>query len=155
MSDALQTIWVDADACPVVIKDMLFRAAERTKTQTTLVANQMVRVPPSAYISFLRVSAGYDEADNEIVKRMQTGDLIITGDIPLASDVVDKGGIALNPRGELYTRENIKDRLNMRDFMETMRSSGLDVGGGPPPLNNTDKQNFANQLDKLLTKAGR
>ncbi len=155
MSDALQTIWVDADACPVVIKDMLFRAAERTKTQTTLVANQMVRVPPSAYISFLRVSAGYDEADNEIVKRMQTGDLVITGDIPLASDVVDKGGIALNPRGELYTRENIKDRLNMRDFMETMRSSGLDVGGGPPPLNNTDKQNFANQLDKLLTKAGR
>jgi|TARA_R110002096_G_scaffold194592_1_gene376846 uncharacterized protein YaiI (UPF0178 family) len=155
VSDALQTIWVDADACPVVIKDMLFRAAERTKTQTTLVANQMVRVPPSAYISFLRVSAGYDEADNEIVKRMQTGDLVITGDIPLASDVVDKGGIALNPRGELYTRENIKDRLNMRDFMETMRSSGLDVGGGPPPLNNTDKQNFANQLDKLLTKAGR
>ena len=155
MSDALQTIWVDADACPVVIKDMLFRAAERTKTQTTLVANQMVRVPPSAYISFLRVSAGYDEADNEIVKRMQTGDLVITGDIPLASDVVDKGGIALNPRGELYTRENIKDRLNMRDFMETMRSSGLDVGGGHPPLNNTDKQNFANQLDKLLTKAGR
>jgi len=155
VSDALQTIWVDADACPVVIKDMLFRAAERTKTQTTLVANQMVRVLPSAYISFLRVSAGYDEADNEIVKRMQTGDLVITGDIPLASDVVDKGGIALNPRGELYTRENIKDRLNMRDFMETMRSSGLDVGGGPPPLNNTDKQNFANQLDKLLTKAGR
>lgn len=155
MSHTLQTIWVDADACPVVIKDMLFRAAERTKTQTTLVANQVVRVPPSAYISFLRVSSGFDEADNEIVKRMQAGDLVITGDIPLASDVVDKGGIALNPRGELYTRENIKDRLNMRDFMDTMRSSGLELGGGPPPLNNSDKQNFANQLDKLLTKAGR
>ena len=146
------TIWVDADACPVVIKDILFRAAERTQTQTTLVANQAMRVPPSAYISFLRVSSGFDEADNEIVKRMQTGDLVITGDIPLASDVVDKGGVALNPRGELYTTENIKDRLNMRDFMETMRSSGLEVGGGPPPLNNTDKQNFANQLDRLLSQ---
>jgi len=146
------TIWVDADACPVVIKEMLFRAAERTKTQTTLVANQTIRVPPSAYISFLRVSAGFDEADNEIVKRMQTGDLVITGDIPLASDVVDKGGVALNPRGELYTAENIRDRLNMRDFMETMRSSGVEIGGGPPPLNNTDKQNFANQLDRLLSQ---
>jgi hypothetical protein len=151
----LNTIWVDADACPVVVKEMLFRAAERTKTQTTLVANQVVRVPPSPFISFLRVSAGFDEADNEIVKRMQAGDLVITGDIPLASDVIDKGGVALNPRGELYTTENIKGRLNMRDFVETMRSSGLEVGGGPPPLNNTDKQNFANQLDKLLTKAER
>lgn len=146
------TIWVDADACPVVIKDILFRAAKRTQTQTTLVANQAIRVPPSAYISFLRVSSGFDEADNEIVKRMQTGDLVITGDIPLASDVVDKGGVALNPRGELYTTENIKDRLNMRDFMETMRASSLEVGGGPPPLNNTDKQNFANQLDRLLSQ---
>ncbi|ORU89868.1 MAG: hypothetical protein A6F71_02575 [Cycloclasticus sp. symbiont of Poecilosclerida sp. M] len=151
----LNTIWVDADACPVVIKDILFRAAERTHTQTTLVANQAVRVPPSPYISFLRVSAGFDEADNEIVKRMQAGDLVITGDIPLASDVIDKGGVALNPRGELYTAENIKDRLNMRDFMETMRSSGLKISGGPPPLNNIDNQNFANQLDKLLTKAER
>lgn len=148
----LNTIWVDADACPVVIKEILFRAAERTKTQTTLVANQVIRIPPSAYISFLRVTQGFDEADNEIVKRMQAGDLVITGDIPLAADVIEKGGTALNPRGELYTAENIKDRLNMRDFMETMRSSGLEVGGGPPPLNNADRQMFANQLDRLLAQ---
>ena len=148
----LNTIWVDADACPVVIKDILFRAAVRTNTQMTLVANQAIRVPPSAYISFLRVNQGFDEADNEIVKRMQAGDLVITGDIPLAADVIEKGGTALNPRGELYTKENIKDRLNMRDFMETMRSSGLEVGGGPPPLNNANKQAFANQLDKLLAQ---
>ena len=114
----LNTIWVDADACPVVIKDILFRAAERTNTQMTLVANQAIRVPPSVYISFLRVNQGFDKADNEIVKRMQAGDLVITGDIPLAADVIEKGGTALNPRGELYTKENIKDRLNMRDFME-------------------------------------
>jgi uncharacterized protein YaiI (UPF0178 family) len=148
----LHTIWVDADACPVAIKEMLFRAAERTKIQTTLVANQFIRTPPSAYISFIRVTQGFDEADNEIVKRMQAGDLVITGDIPLAADVIEKGGIALNPRGELYTKENIKDRLTMRDFMETMRSSGIEVGGGPPPLNNTDKQTFANQLDRLLSQ---
>lgn len=148
----LHTIWVDADACPVAIKEMLFRAAERTKIQTTLVANQFIRTPPSAYISFIRVTQGFDEADNEIVKRMQAGDLVITGDIPLAADVIEKGGTALNPRGELYTKENIKDRLTMRDFMETMRSSGIEVGGGPPPLNNTDKQTFANQLDRLLSQ---
>jgi len=146
------TIWVDADACPVPIKEILFRAADRARVQTTLVANQVIRVPPSAFISFLRVSQGFDEADNEIVKRMQAGDLVITGDIPLAADVIEKGGTALNPRGELYTAENIKDRLNMRDFMETMRSSGVEVGGGPPPLNNTDKQTFANQLDRLLSQ---
>ncbi len=149
---ALATIWVDADACPIVIKDILFRAAERTKTQTTLVANQAIRIPPSSYISFLRVTQGFDEADNEIVKRLQAGDLVITADIPLAADVVEKGAIALNPRGELYTKENIKDRLNMRDFMETMRSSGIQMGG-PPPLNKSDRQAFANQLDKLLSQA--
>jgi uncharacterized protein YaiI (UPF0178 family) len=148
----INTIWVDADACPVAIKEMLFRAAERAKIQTTLIANQVIRIPPSAFISFVRVSQGFDEADNEIVKRMQAGDLVITGDIPLAADVIEKDGVALNPRGELYTKENIKDRLAMRDFMETMRSSGLEVGGGPPPLNNTDKQNFANQLDRLLSQ---
>jgi len=149
---SLSTIWVDADACPIVIKDILFRAAERTKTQTTLVANQAIRIPPSSYISFLRVTQGFDEADNEIVKRLQAGDLVITADIPLAADVVEKGAIALNPRGELYTKENIKDRLNMRDFMETMRSSGIQMGG-PPPLNKSDRQAFANQLDKLLSQA--
>ena len=148
---SLNTIWVDADACPSVIKDILFRAAERTQMQTTLVANQAIRIPPSAYISFLRVTQGYDEADNEIVKRLQAGDLVITADIPLAADVIEKGGIALNPRGELYTTENIKDRLNMRDFMETMRASGIQTGG-PAPLNNTDKQIFANQLDRLLAQ---
>jgi len=148
---SLNTIWVDADACPSVIKDILFRAAERTQVQTTLVANQAIRIPPSAYISFLRVTQGYDEADNEIVKRLQAGDLVITADIPLAAEVIEKGGIALNPRGELYTQENIKDRLNMRDFMETMRASGIQTGG-PAPLNNTDKQTFANQLDRLLAQ---
>lgn len=149
---ALTTIWVDADACPIVIKDILFRAAERTKTQTTLVANQAIRIPPSRYISFLRVTQGFDVADNEIVRRLQAGDLVITADIPLAADVIEKGGLALNPRGELYTQENIKERLTMRDFMETMRSSGIQTGG-PPPLNKSDRQAFANQLDKLLSQA--
>ncbi|MBV1951678.1 MAG: YaiI/YqxD family protein [Cycloclasticus sp.] len=149
---ALTTIWVDADACPIVIKDILFRAAERTETQTTLVANQAIRIPPSRYISFLRVTQGFDVADNEIVKRLQAGDLVITADIPLAADVIEKGGLALNPRGELYTQENIKERLTMRDFMETMRSSGIQTGG-PPPLNKSDRQAFANQLDKLLSQA--
>lgn len=149
---ALNTIWVDADACPIVIKDILFRAAERTNTQTTLVANQAIRIPPSRYISFLRVTQGFDVADNEIVKRLQAGDLVITADIPLAADVIEKGGLALNPRGELYTQENIKERLTMRDFMETMRSSGIQTGG-PPPLNKSDRQAFANQLDKLLSQA--
>jgi len=147
----LNTIWVDADACPIVTKDILFRAAERTKIQTTLVANQAIRIPPSAYISFLRVTQGFDEADNEIVKRLQAGDLVITADIPLAADVIEKDGIALNPRGELYTKENIRDRLNMRDFMETMRASGIQTGG-PAPLNKSDRQAFANQLDKLLAQ---
>ena len=147
----LNTIWVDADACPIVIKDILFRAAELTKIQTTLVANQAIRIPPSAYISFLRVTQGFDEADNEIVKRLQAGDLVITADIPLAADVIEKDGIALNPRGELYTKENIRDRLNMRDFMETMRASGIQTGG-PAPLNKSDRQAFANQLDKLLAQ---
>lgn len=143
-------IWVDADACPVVIKEILFRAAERKKIQITLVANHQMRIPPSKYIHFLQVPRGFDVADDEIVKRLEKGDLVITGDIPLASEVIDKKGLALNPRGEMYTTENIKQRLNMRDFMETMRSSGVEVGGGPPPLNQKDRQNFANHLDRLL-----
>ena len=147
-------IWVDADACPVVIKEILFKAAERTGVQLTLVANQAVRVPPSRYIKTIRVAPGFDVADNEIVKRLEAGDLVITGDIPLAAEVIEKGGIALNPRGELYSADNIRARLNMRDFMDTMRSSGMQ-SGGPPPLNNQDKQQFANQLDKLLAKAER
>ena len=143
-------IWVDADACPVVIKEILFRAAERKRIQVTLVANHQIRVPPSKYIQFMQVPSGFDVADNEIVKRLEKGDLVITGDIPLASEVIDEGGLALNPRGEMYTNENIKQRLNMRDFMETMRSSGVEVGGGPPPLNQKDRQNCANHLDRLL-----
>lgn len=144
-------IWVDADACPAVIKEILFRAAVRTKINTTLVANHALRVPPSPYISFMQVTHGFDVADNEIVTRLSSGDLVITGDIPLAAEVIEKGGQALNPRGELYTLENIKARLTMRDFMETLRSSGVHTGG-PPALSQGDRQDFANQLDKILQK---
>jgi uncharacterized protein YaiI (UPF0178 family) len=144
-------IWVDADACPVVIKDILFKAAERTSVQLTLVANRPLRVPSSPYISFIQVAAGFDVADNEIVKRVGAGDLVITADIPLASEVVDKGGHVLDSRGELYTEENIKERLAMRDFMETLRVSGIETGG-PAALNKSDRQAFANQLDRFLTR---
>ena len=142
-------LWVDADACPVVIKEILFRAAERTKTNLTLIANQSISVPSSRYIKTQRVSSGFDVADNEIVKQVQNGDLVITSDIPLASEVIDKGALALSPRGELFTAENIKARLNMRDFLETMRSSGIQ-SGGPPPLSQSDRQAFANHLDRIL-----
>lgn len=142
-------IYVDADACPVVIKDILFRAAERKQIDTILIANQPIRVPPSRYISALTVVSGFDEADNEIVRRCEVGDLVITADIPLAADVLAKGGHALNPRGELYSTETIKQKLTMRDFMDTLRGSGIHTGG-PPPLNQSDRQAFANQLDKLL-----
>ena len=145
-------IWVDADACPVVIKEILFRAAERTEVPVTLVANQPMRVPGSRFITALQVSSGFDVADDEIVKRTAAGDLVITSDIPLAAEVIDKGATALSPRGELYTRENIKGRLNMRDFLDTMRSSGMDTGG-PPALSQTDRQQFANHLDRILTCA--
>ncbi len=144
-------IWVDADACPVVIKEILFRAAERTKIPLALVANQPIRIPPSPNISFIQVASGFDVADDEIVKRTSKGDLVITSDIPLASEVIEKGAQALTPRGEMYTLENIKARLTMRDFMESLRSSGVDTGG-PPALNHGDRQAFANQLDKILTQ---
>lgn len=147
-------IWVDADACPVVIKEILFRAAQRTGIQLTLIANQPVRIPPSRNISFVQVSRGFDVADDEIVKRSETGDLVITADIPLAAEAIEKGATVLNPRGELYTSENIKDRLNMRDFMDTLRSSGIQTGG-PPPLDQGDRQAFANQLDRWLARVGR
>jgi uncharacterized protein YaiI (UPF0178 family) len=145
-------IWVDADACPVVVKEILFRAATRAKITVTLVANQFISVPKSPFIHFVQVPQGFDVADDEIVKRCVAGDLVITADIPLASEVVDKDAIALNPRGELYSVENIKTRLNMRDFMDTMRASGIE-GGGPPPLTQRDRQQFANNLDKLITQA--
>jgi len=147
-------IWVDADACPVVIKEILFRASERTGLQLTLVANQPVRIPPSRYIKLLQVTAGFDVADNEIVKRVDAGDLVITSDIPLASDVIEKGGYALTPRGQLYTTENIRDRLNMRDFMDTLRASGIDTGG-PPALSQGDRKSFADHLDKFITRHAR
>jgi hypothetical protein len=144
-------IWVDADACPAVIKEILFRAAERTGLQMMLVANHSMRVPPSRYIQFLQVASGFDVADNEIVKRLDAGDLVITADIPLAAEVIEKGGHALNPRGELYTVDNIRERLVMRDFMDTLRASGIDTGG-PAPLNQSDRKYFANQLDAFLTR---
>ena len=142
-------IWVDADACPKAIKDILFRVAERTGITTTLVANQYLQTPPSRFIKFLQVKSGYDVADNEIVKKLTIGDLVITGDIPLAYEVIGKGAHAINPRGERYSQDNIKDRLNMRDFMDTLRGSGIDTGG-PAALNSRDIQAFANQLDRLL-----
>ncbi len=145
-------IWVDADACPRVIKDILFRAAERTQTQMTLVANQLISTPPSPLINAIRVPAGFDVADNYIVQKLTAGDLVITADIPLAAEVVEIQGIALNPRGELYTRENIRQLLSMRDFMDTLRSSGVETGG-PKSFSDQDRRTFANQLDSLLAKA--
>ncbi len=144
-------IWVDADACPVVIKEILFRAAERTRVKLTLVANKYMRIPSSHFIRLLQVSSGFDVADHEIVKKLSAGDLVITSDIPLAAEVVEKGGHALNPRGELYSVDTIRARLNMRDFMDTLRASGIDTGG-TPALSQKDRNSFANQLDKLLTK---
>lgn len=144
-------IWVDADGCPVVIKEILFRAAERTGIHLTLVANQPVRIPRSRLIDTLQVAAGFDVTDNEIVNRLGAGDLVVTGDIPLAADAIAKGGRALSPRGELYTKENIRARLAMRDFLDTMRASGINTGG-PPPLSQGDRKSFADQLDRLLAK---
>ncbi|MEX2515371.1 MAG: YaiI/YqxD family protein [Gammaproteobacteria bacterium] len=144
-------IWVDADACPAVVKEILFRAAQRANIQMTLVANQPVRVPPSALITALKVAPGFDVADNEIVKRVIAGDLVITADIPLAAEVIEKGAHALNPRGEMYSANSIKARLTMRDFMDTLRGSGIHTGG-PPALSQTDRKAFADQLDKFVVK---
>ena len=145
-------IWVDADACPVVAREILFRAAERTGVQLTLVANQPMKVPASDVINTVQVPRGFDVADDEIVKRVEAGDLVITSDIPLAAEVIEKGGAALSPRGEMHTKENIGAKLNMRDFMDTMRSSGVEMGGGPSAYGQRDKQEFANQLDRYLTR---
>jgi uncharacterized protein YaiI (UPF0178 family) len=147
-------IWVDADACPKAVKEILFRVAERTRITTTLVANQFLQTPPSRYIKLLQVNSGFDVADNAILQRLKFGNLVITGDIPLAYEVVGKGGHAISPRGERYTQDNIKERLNMRDFMDTLRSSGIDTGG-PSALNSRDIQTFANQLDKFFVQLGR
>jgi uncharacterized protein len=142
-------LWVDADACPGAIKTILFRAAERTGVPLTLVANHPVPVPRSRHISFLQVQPGFDVADNEIVRRVEPGDLVITSDIPLAAEVIEKGCHALSPRGEAYTADTIRARLTMRDFMDTLRASGVDTGG-PPPLNQRDRKAFADQLDRWL-----
>lgn len=144
-------IWVDADACPGVIKDILFRAAERCQITTTLLANHFVRVPPSRFIRSIQVPQGFDFADNEIVKRLSPGDLVITADIPLAAEVVAKGGHALNPRGESYSAENIRDLLSMRDFMDSLRSTGVDTGG-PAALGQSERKAFAAALDRFLAK---
>jgi uncharacterized protein YaiI (UPF0178 family) len=144
-------IWVDADACPNVIKEILFRAANRVAVQVTLVANQAIQVPRSHHIRSIQVASGFDVADNYIVQQAQAGDLVITADIPLASEAIDKGCLALNPRGDLYTTENIRQRLNMRDFMDTMRASGVDTGG-PATFSKADRMAFANQLDRLLAQ---
>lgn len=145
-------IWVDADACPGVIKDILFRAAERTKIATTLVANQLLRVPPSPYIRALQVPQGFDVADQRIAQEVEPGDLVITADIPLASLVIERGGFALNPRGEFYTSDNIRERLAMRNFMEELRGSGMEIGG-PAAFSQSDRQAFAAALDRFLARS--
>jgi len=145
------TIWVDADACPNLIREILYKAARRTGASLTLVANQYISTPRDKNITAIQVPQGFDVADNEIVRRVETDDLVITGDIPLAAEVMEKGAHALNPRGERYEPDTIRQKLNMRDFMESMRSSGVQTGG-PPPMNAGDRQQFANHLDRYLTK---
>jgi uncharacterized protein YaiI (UPF0178 family) len=146
------TVWVDADACPNSVKEVLFRAADKRQVSVTLIANQFIRTPPSAYISSVQVPAGFDVADNAIVERLTEGDLVITQDIPLADEVIGKGGAALSPRGMLYTKENIKDHLSRRDMLDELRGSGV-ITGGPPALEKKDVQNFANALDRFLTRS--
>ena len=144
-------IWVDADACPVPVKEMLFRAAERTQIPTTLVANIKMQVPKSSYISSVKVDSGADVADQYIVETLQAGDLVITADVPLAADVIKKGGLALNPRGSMFTPDSIKSQLSMRNFMDELRGSGV-ATGGQAAFNHSDRQAFANALDRIITK---
>ncbi len=144
-------IWVDADACPAAIRDIVCRAADRLSIAATFVANQPLRLPRSRHVRLLQVPRGFDVADHEIVARVSPGDLVITADIPLAAEVIGRGGHAINPRGEQYSPETIGARLNMRDFMDTLRASGIQ-SGGPPPLGQRERQDFANSLDRLLTK---
>ena len=150
--DLVLHIWIDADACPNTIKEVLFRAAIRREFDMTLVANNALTVPTSKHIKTIKVGQGLDVADKEIVKQLKAGDLVITADIPLAADVIEKGGHALNPRGEFYSEENIRERLSMRNFMDELRSGGIETGG-PPALGPKDKQAFANQLDRFLTSS--
>ena len=145
-------IWVDADACPKAIREILFKAAVRVGVPVTLVANHALPVPPSPLIKMLQVQQGFDVADDLIAERAKAGDLVITSDIPLAAEIIEKGGAVISSRGEQFTGNNIRQRLNMRDFMDTMRSSSVEVGGGPPPLGQREKQAFANALDRYLAK---
>ena len=147
-------IWVDADACPAPVKEILFRAAERAQVQVTLVANQALRTPPSRWVRSIQVAGGFDVADDEIVRRLSAGDLVVTQDIPLAAQAIDKGALALHPRGELYTRETIAQRLSMRNFMDELRGAGVDTGG-PAAFHARDRQAFANQLDQWLRQTVR
>ena len=144
-------IWVDADACPVVIKEILYKAARRTETHLILVANQFMQTPNSPLIKSIKVGAGFDVADDEIVRRIESGDILITADIPLAAEAIEKGAKVLTPRGEVYNAANIRQRLNMRDFMDTLRSSGVDTGG-PPPFSQKERKAFADKLDQVLTQ---
>ncbi len=144
-------IWVDADACPIAIKEILYRAAKRNRLQLILVANQMLRTPPSAWIRAVQVPKGFDVADNHIAEAVTPGDLVITADIPLAAAVIERQAHALNPRGEFYSKENIRALLDMRNFMDTLRSSGVETGG-PNAFSQSDRQAFANQLDRFLVK---
>lgn len=148
------TIWVDADACPRPIKAILFRAAERTGVSLCLIANQPIQTPPFSNITAVQVSQGFDVADNEIVRRALEDDLVITSDIPLADELISKGAQVLSPRGEVFSANSIKAKLNMRDFMDTMRSSGIHTGG-PAQLSETDKREFANALDRYLARHGK
>lgn len=149
------TLWIDADACPRVIRDILCRAAVRMEVTATFVANHSLPLPQSPFIKFLQVPQGFDVADNYIAQQVGADDLVITSDIPLAAEVIDNGGHVITSRGEAFTKENIKPRLNMRDFMDTMRSSSMEVGGGPPALGPRDKQAFANALDRYLARYAR
>jgi uncharacterized protein YaiI (UPF0178 family) len=144
-------IWVDADACPAAIKEILYRAAQRVGVPLTLVANQPLQTPPSQLIRSVQVRRGFDVADKQIAEQVQPGDLVITADIPLAAEVIEKGAEAINPRGEHYTAENIRERLALRDFMAGLRDAGA-VTGGPSPFGPTDRQAFANALDRLLAR---
>ena len=145
-------IWVDADACPAVIKDMLYRAADRVKVLVVLVANRPLRTPPSPFIRSIQVARGFDVADDHIAAAMAPGDLVVTADIPLAAAAVERGGFALNPRGEFYSRDNVRELLDLRNFMEGLRSSGVETGG-PPAFSQADRQSFANELDRFLTRS--
>jgi uncharacterized protein YaiI (UPF0178 family) len=145
-------IWIDADACPKVVKEIIYRAAQRARITVTLVANQPLSVPRSPFIKVLRAAPGFDQADKLIIEHLQADDLVVTADIPLAAQAIEKGATALNPRGEAYDRDNIRERLTLRNFMEELRSTGQ-TQGGPPPLNLQDRHRFANNLDRWLARS--